>query len=192
MPCPSQSSRFNHPDYIRWTVQNMKFLIVEPSQFPILIPPEKFWCTLLAWFILNGCIAVSILGGGDIFGHVSERWESWTMQNFLINNTNRIWLTQNIPINFEFILLLPPKIRQCLQFRPATSTQISFSDLNIVHSLIVYFLAFYQRRDIVISDYASTRISMSTFLIRSTTSQSDSYPTVLMRHAGTCSRPNQH
>ena len=28
MPCPSQSSRFNHPAYIRWTVQTMKFLIV--------------------------------------------------------------------------------------------------------------------------------------------------------------------
>ena len=26
MPCPSQYSRFNHPDYIRWTVQTMKFL----------------------------------------------------------------------------------------------------------------------------------------------------------------------
>jgi hypothetical protein len=27
----SQSFRLNHPDYIRWTVQTMKFLIVEPS-----------------------------------------------------------------------------------------------------------------------------------------------------------------
>ena len=26
MPCPSQSSRFNHPDYIRRMVQTMKFL----------------------------------------------------------------------------------------------------------------------------------------------------------------------
>ena len=26
MPCPSQSSRFNHPDYIRWTVQMMMIL----------------------------------------------------------------------------------------------------------------------------------------------------------------------
>ena len=24
MPCPSQSSRLNHPDYIRWTVQTVK------------------------------------------------------------------------------------------------------------------------------------------------------------------------
>ena len=38
MPGPSQSSRFNHPDYIMWTVQTMKFLIVEPSPLPILIP----------------------------------------------------------------------------------------------------------------------------------------------------------
>ena len=37
MLCPSQSSRFNHQDYIRWTVQTMKFLIVEPSLLPILI-----------------------------------------------------------------------------------------------------------------------------------------------------------
>ena len=29
MTCPSQSSRFYHPDYIRRTVQIMKFLIVE-------------------------------------------------------------------------------------------------------------------------------------------------------------------
>ena len=28
MLCPPQSSRFNDPDYIRWTVQTMKFLIV--------------------------------------------------------------------------------------------------------------------------------------------------------------------
>ena len=38
MSCPSQSSRFNHPDFIRWTIQTMKFLIVEPSPLPILIP----------------------------------------------------------------------------------------------------------------------------------------------------------
>ena len=45
MPCPSQSSRFNHPDYIKWTVQTMKFLIVEPSPLPILIPlrPKKIF-----------------------------------------------------------------------------------------------------------------------------------------------------
>ena len=29
-------SRFYHPDYIRWTVQTMKFLIVKPSPLPIL------------------------------------------------------------------------------------------------------------------------------------------------------------
>ena len=28
MTCPSQSPRLNHPDYIRWTIQSMKFLIV--------------------------------------------------------------------------------------------------------------------------------------------------------------------
>ena len=31
MPCKSQSSRFNHPEYIRCTVPTMKFLIVELS-----------------------------------------------------------------------------------------------------------------------------------------------------------------
>ena len=40
MPCPSQSSRFNHSDYIRWTVQTMKFLIVEPSPFSSLLGPN--------------------------------------------------------------------------------------------------------------------------------------------------------
>ena len=35
MSCPSQSSRFNHPEYIRLTVQTMKFLIVEPFPLPI-------------------------------------------------------------------------------------------------------------------------------------------------------------
>ena len=30
---PFQSSGLNHSDCIRWTVQNMKFLIVEPSSF---------------------------------------------------------------------------------------------------------------------------------------------------------------
>ena len=34
--CPSKYSRFNHSDYIRWTVQTMKFLIGEPSPLPIL------------------------------------------------------------------------------------------------------------------------------------------------------------
>ena len=38
MTYPSQSSRFNHPHYINRTVQTMKFLIVEPSPLPILIP----------------------------------------------------------------------------------------------------------------------------------------------------------
>ena len=38
MPCPSQSSRFDHPGYIRWTVQTMTFLVVEPSSLPILTP----------------------------------------------------------------------------------------------------------------------------------------------------------
>ena len=32
------NSRFKDPDYVRWTVQTMKFLIVEPSPLPILIP----------------------------------------------------------------------------------------------------------------------------------------------------------
>ena len=36
MSCPSQFTRFNHPDYIKWMVRTMKFLIVEPSPIPIL------------------------------------------------------------------------------------------------------------------------------------------------------------
>ena len=38
MLCPSRSSRFNHPDYISWTVQTMKFLIVKPSALSIRYP----------------------------------------------------------------------------------------------------------------------------------------------------------
>ena len=37
MPCPSQSSRFNHPDYIRWTVQTMKFFSC-PFFFTMVVP----------------------------------------------------------------------------------------------------------------------------------------------------------
>ena len=37
MTSPSQTSRFNHPDYIRLTVQVMKFLIVKPYPFPFRI-----------------------------------------------------------------------------------------------------------------------------------------------------------
>ena len=38
MPCPSQSSRFDYFGYIMWTIQTVKFLIVEPPPLPILIP----------------------------------------------------------------------------------------------------------------------------------------------------------
>jgi hypothetical protein len=38
MPCPSQSSIFNHSDNIRWTIKTKKFLIVQPSPLPIRIP----------------------------------------------------------------------------------------------------------------------------------------------------------
>jgi hypothetical protein len=38
MICPSQASKLNHPDYIRWLVQTMKFLVVKPSPLPIYIP----------------------------------------------------------------------------------------------------------------------------------------------------------
>ena len=36
MTCPSNSSRFNHPDYIWWTVQPVKFHNVKPSPLSIL------------------------------------------------------------------------------------------------------------------------------------------------------------
>ena len=40
MTCPSQSSRLNHPDYVRWTVQTM-FLIVGASPlFASLLGPK--------------------------------------------------------------------------------------------------------------------------------------------------------
>ena len=35
MPCPSQYSRFKHSNYIRWTVQTMKFLVVEPAPLSV-------------------------------------------------------------------------------------------------------------------------------------------------------------
>ena len=38
MTCPSHSSILNHPVYVRWAVQTMKFLILLPSPLPILIP----------------------------------------------------------------------------------------------------------------------------------------------------------
>ena len=43
-PAQSQSSRLtpNHPDYIRWTVQTMKFLIVKPSPLPINLTDSLF------------------------------------------------------------------------------------------------------------------------------------------------------
>ena len=37
MICPSKTSGVNHLDYIRWTVQTMKFLIVQPSALHIRI-----------------------------------------------------------------------------------------------------------------------------------------------------------
>jgi len=40
MTCPSQCSRFNHPDYIRRTVQMLKFFIVEPSSLPKYSPRD--------------------------------------------------------------------------------------------------------------------------------------------------------
>ena len=42
MTCRSQSSRLNYPDYIRWSVQTMKFLIAESSPLPfrILLGPN--------------------------------------------------------------------------------------------------------------------------------------------------------
>ena len=38
MACPSQASTFNHPDYIRWTVQTMKYSTVKSSPLTVLIP----------------------------------------------------------------------------------------------------------------------------------------------------------
>ena len=38
MTCPSQSYILNHADYIRWMVQTVKFLIVEPFRLSISIP----------------------------------------------------------------------------------------------------------------------------------------------------------
>ena len=64
MACPSQYSIFNHPDYIRWTVQTMKFLIVEPSPLPILIPLGSKYSPQ----VLDSLNVVTILG---------ERYKLW-------------------------------------------------------------------------------------------------------------------
>ena len=67
MTCPSQFSRLNHPDYIRWTVQTMKFLIVEPSHSPLsfllgpnIRPRILFTNTLSLHSVLN--VPYSITG----------------------------------------------------------------------------------------------------------------------------------
>ena len=58
MTCPSQSSRLIHSNYIRWTVQIMKFLIVKPSLLPILIPLGPKYSPLNPGFIYPlACVA---------------------------------------------------------------------------------------------------------------------------------------
>jgi hypothetical protein len=51
MLCSSQSSRFDHPDYIRGIVQTMKFLIVEPSPLPMY-----FVFVLMGWLLLPNAL----------------------------------------------------------------------------------------------------------------------------------------
>ena len=51
IPCPSQSSRFNRPDYIIRSVQTNKFFIVEPSPLLIFIPLARH--NLLRILFLN-------------------------------------------------------------------------------------------------------------------------------------------
>ena len=48
MTCPS--ARLKHPDYIRWTVQTMQFLIVVHSPFHILITLVISWQIWLTWY----------------------------------------------------------------------------------------------------------------------------------------------
>ena len=45
MTCPSQSSRFNHPDYITLTVGTMKLFIVDHFPLPKLIPNKPKYST---------------------------------------------------------------------------------------------------------------------------------------------------
>ena len=54
MICPSESFRLNYPDYIKWTVQTINFLIVETSPLPICNPIEpKVIILIIIIIIIN-------------------------------------------------------------------------------------------------------------------------------------------
>ena len=59
MTCQSQSSRLNHPDYNRWATQTMKFLFVEPSPLPNLIPLGSKYLPLGIYICVCVCVCVS-------------------------------------------------------------------------------------------------------------------------------------
>ena len=65
--CPFQSFIFDHPEYSRWTVQIMKFLLVEPSPLPIRIllgPNIRLWILFSSTLILHSSL--------NVRDHVSE------------------------------------------------------------------------------------------------------------------------
>jgi hypothetical protein len=71
MTCPSQSSRLNPPDYIRWTVQTMKFLIAKTSPLPIRMPlGPKYSLFLCRGLLLIGLPIVLIHITNDLFSCV--------------------------------------------------------------------------------------------------------------------------
>jgi hypothetical protein len=70
----SQSSRLNHPDYISWTVQTMKFLIVEPSPLPIPIPLALLGPNIRRRILFSNTFSLySSLNVGD---HVLQRYST--------------------------------------------------------------------------------------------------------------------
>ena len=59
MPYPSHSSRFNHPDCIKWTVQTVKFLVVLPSPLPILLLLGQIFASESCFQLPLTCVPLS-------------------------------------------------------------------------------------------------------------------------------------
>ena len=69
MTCSSQSSTFNHPDFIRLTVQTIEFFIVEPSPLSSLLGNEKRYqidYILVKQHFRNSIRDMRIFPGADI------------------------------------------------------------------------------------------------------------------------------
>ena len=93
MTCPSQSSRFNHPDYIRWTLQTMKFLkIATRGSFTLHFPckwreklsevePEKTPLLGFETGLVKWDVALDIVVGLKL-----SLQAFWPLRNILIAN----------------------------------------------------------------------------------------------------------